>query len=222
MRTMETRGGALRRAKPTKNWGVSSLGDEGTSKKKEEASPYKDLLLRTLDRIGCGGLVINAEEGLVGINGVALEILRRRTETPTEDPASWLPRGVEQLLRSAASQATLGDDNWLTAWQESEHPLAMFRIPMPETPDDVVLVLVDIDIRLQPNPQTLRRMFGLTTAETKLAAGIALGFTPVELATQLGVRRTTVRSHLASVFSKTQTKRQAELVALLARMAILP
>jgi DNA-binding CsgD family transcriptional regulator len=32
----------------------------------------------------------------------------------------------------------------------------------------------------------------------------------------------TVRSQLASVLAKTQTRRQAELVALLARIAILP
>jgi DNA-binding CsgD family transcriptional regulator len=65
-------------------------------------------------------------------------------------------------------------------------------------------------------------MFGLTAAETRLAASIAQGTAPTDLARQLQISRTTVRSQLASIFAKTHTRRQAELVALLARASILP
>ena len=51
---------------------------------------------------------------------------------------------------------------------------------------------------------------------------IASGATPAEIAADNLVSMATVRSQLASVLAKTQTRRQAELVALLARLAILP
>jgi DNA-binding CsgD family transcriptional regulator len=55
-----------------------------------------------------------------------------------------------------------------------------------------------------------------------LAVQITRGDTPADIARETGVSIATVRSQLASVFAKTQTGRQAELVALLARVAILP
>jgi DNA-binding CsgD family transcriptional regulator len=65
-------------------------------------------------------------------------------------------------------------------------------------------------------------MFGLTKAELKLASAIASGFTPTDLAREWRISRATVRSQLASIFAKTHTHRQAELVALLARVSLLP
>jgi DNA-binding CsgD family transcriptional regulator len=65
-------------------------------------------------------------------------------------------------------------------------------------------------------------MFGLTPAEERLAVQITRGDTPADIARETGVSIATVRSQLAAVFAKTQTGRQAELVALLARVAILP
>ena len=72
------------------------------------------------------------------------------------------------------------------------------------------------------NPQTLQRMFGLTRAETHLALRLAHGDAPLEIARSWRLSRTTIRSQLASLFAKTDTKRQAELVALLGRISVLP
>jgi DNA-binding CsgD family transcriptional regulator len=68
----------------------------------------------------------------------------------------------------------------------------------------------------------LQRMFGLTMAETRLAIQMARGDVPADVARSRRLSRTTIRSQLASVFAKTQTRRQAELVTLLARVAVLP
>ena len=65
-------------------------------------------------------------------------------------------------------------------------------------------------------------MFGLTPAEIRLALELAQGGILADIAQRRRLSRTTVRSQLASVFSKTQTTRQAELVQLLNRIAILP
>lgn len=74
----------------------------------------------------------------------------------------------------------------------------------------------------QPRGEVLERLFGLTGAEARLAIRIGRGDTPADVAQETGVSMATVRSQLAAVFAKTQTSRQAELVALLARVAILP
>ena len=57
--------------------------------------------------------------------------------------------------------------------------------------------------------------FGLTKQETKIAAALVDGLTTREIADVYGVSIETVRHHLKSVFFKTDTQRQAELVSLL-------
>jgi DNA-binding CsgD family transcriptional regulator len=85
-----------------------------------------------------------------------------------------------------------------------------------------MLILVDTDTYLLPKPLTLQRLFGLTSAEIRVAAGIAAGMSLTDLADLQQVSRATVRTQLAAVFRKTHTRRQAELVALLARVSFLP
>jgi len=68
------------------------------------------------------------------------------------------------------------------------------------------------------NPALLAKLFGLTPAESRVALSIAQGLSPDEIADQAGVSRLTVRRQLKAVFEKTDTHRQGELAALLARL----
>jgi len=61
----------------------------------------------------------------------------------------------------------------------------------------------------------LRRRFGLTKAEAAFALEIAKGDGIQASADRRGVSRSTARTHLAHIFEKTDTRRQAELVRLL-------
>lgn len=65
--------------------------------------------------------------------------------------------------------------------------------------------------------QRLRDLFGLTQTEGAVATELTSGRSLKEIATQLGIGMATVRSHLKNILAKTNTHRQAELVALLAR-----
>jgi len=62
---------------------------------------------------------------------------------------------------------------------------------------------------------TVRQLFGLSKREAELAAALCSGQTLDELATARGTSINTVRSQLKSVFNKTGTSRQADLVSLL-------
>jgi DNA-binding CsgD family transcriptional regulator/PAS domain-containing protein len=64
--------------------------------------------------------------------------------------------------------------------------------------------------------------FQLTPAETRVLAGLVSGRTLAETADDLGIARTTARTHLDSIFRKTGTSRQAELMILTTRLASLP
>lgn len=64
----------------------------------------------------------------------------------------------------------------------------------------------------------LHAAFGLTPVESKVALLLLEGFLPKEVAQKHGVSLDTVRKHLKSIFKKTATNRQAELVRLLLNM----
>jgi DNA-binding CsgD family transcriptional regulator len=72
-----------------------------------------------------------------------------------------------------------------------------------------------------PSPlENLSRSFNLTATETKiLLAIVEIGGAP-EIAASLGISQQTVKTHLKRLFGKTGTKRQADLVKLMASFAI--
>ena len=70
-----------------------------------------------------------------------------------------------------------------------------------------------------PPEALLRRLFDLTPAESRLARKLARGDSLEEVAQSLDVKMTTARSQLAAIFAKTGTCRQAQLVAILSRLA---
>ena len=69
--------------------------------------------------------------------------------------------------------------------------------------------------------QSVRQSFGLTSAETRLAARLKAGRTLKEAAEDLGVSLNTVRNQLRAVFDKMGLSRQSELVQALAQLSAL-
>jgi DNA-binding CsgD family transcriptional regulator len=74
---------------------------------------------------------------------------------------------------------------------------------------------------IRPELAVLQRVYGLTPAEARLAATLSCGVSPVACARELNVKISTVRTQLNSVFRKTGTKTQAQLVALTLSLGIL-
>ena len=87
--------------------------------------------------------------------------------------------------------------------------------------DHRAVSLTDLHDFPVPHEDTLRAVFDLTPAEARLAQGITRGDTLEEVATSLGIKMPTARTQLAAVFAKTGTRRQAKLVAILTRLALL-
>jgi DNA-binding CsgD family transcriptional regulator len=83
----------------------------------------------------------------------------------------------------------------------------------------VLLLLNDLEAQSHPLHSSLSAVFGLTAAEARLAAIIGSGESLDNACNTLRVARETARNQLKSIFAKTDTHRQAQLVALIARLA---
>jgi len=82
----------------------------------------------------------------------------------------------------------------------------------------VLLVIQDLARKPLATRDDLQKAFGLSPAEARLAAQIAAGISIEKAAEILGIARETARNQLKSVFAKTDTHRQSELVALLSKI----
>ncbi len=74
------------------------------------------------------------------------------------------------------------------------------------------------DSAVLPSSDLLRSVFRMTGSEARLANHLAAGLSLQQAADVSGITSETARSQLKAVFSKTETNRQAELVALLSRL----
>ena len=83
-----------------------------------------------------------------------------------------------------------------------------------------LLVLTPVAAPPAPPIELMRSLFDLTLSEARVARGLAAGETLEEIATNGGVAITTVRSQLRQVLEKTGCTRQAEVVSLLANVAL--
>ena len=142
----------------------------------------------------------------------------------------WSRRAFETLLRSVGRTRfpVNGEDAWVVVPQdcgEARRPLILRAMPVDDTHNEgphTVVILVDLDATPKPTCEVLQKVFELTPAEARLAVEIACGKSPEEIAEATHVAVGTVRKQLGSVFGKTNTHRQGELAALMARVSILP
>lgn len=81
-----------------------------------------------------------------------------------------------------------------------------------------VLIVTDTDAKVSWAAETLSKAFDLSPAEARLAAAIGSGEELGAYAARNNLSKETVRNQLKSIFGKTGTHRQAELVARLAQL----
>lgn len=173
-----------------------------------------------LDRIGCGYLVLGRDRKVIEWNAAAQYTLERQGEAA--DTAAELSAGFRRLVANVAVHFQPGSLSWVVIRSRGDRPVILNETGVIAPDGTSIVALLDRENTSSANPQTLQRMFGLTSAETHLALRLAQGDAPLDIARSWHLSRTTIRSQLASLFAKTETKRQAELVALLGRISVLP
>ena len=194
--------------------------EDGTSEENRRETEYWSCLLDILQRAKCGGVIRSSSGAILRINSMALELLGEVDSEPEARQRLRLSQSLNILLKQSAARANGAAP--VTIRREAERALVIGTVPVSLPRARTLLILIDPDICPRPNELTLQRVWGLTPAEATLAAELAQGTAVPDLAKKLGVSRTTVRTHLAAIFAKTHTRRQAALVALLSRLAIIP
>jgi DNA-binding CsgD family transcriptional regulator len=172
-----------------------------------------------LDR---GGNVVRAnsaaESLLVGEWTILNGRLRSTSRTATAEFDRVLGRGLFETDRSKLPSVTVLP-------RSGGLPLLAYLLRTPPLEGNAlascqaVIVLVDPNSRLSPSEVILRSVFKLTPAEARLACNLSSGDDLEQTAFQLGVSKETVRNQLRGIFTKTETHRQSELVALLASLS---
>jgi DNA-binding CsgD family transcriptional regulator len=165
---------------------------------------------------------------VVRINGAAqrllgpdLQITRKRLASRDRDANAALDRALHALLWAQTASALMPP---VALPRTDKRPLLAYPIRLSAvsadalSPCQALVVLVDLDARPQPPEHALRASFGLTAAEARLAMRIATGASLESIADEIGVAQDTARNQLKAIFAKTDTHRQAELVAVLARL----
>ena len=100
-------------------------------------------------------------------------------------------------------------------------------LPVTGRARDVFLATAVVVVAIEPSPIRVgslagvaRQAFGLTQREAQIATLLAEGLSLPMIAERLRLGLGTIRNHLKSIFGKTETRRQGELVALLCALRL--
>jgi DNA-binding CsgD family transcriptional regulator len=163
------------------------------------------------------GKVISANKFATGLCSTGVFSLSAgilRVPDPKED------RLFQSLIRSAR-QPQLGErpGGMMKIRRPSSVPLIVSIVPVQHPAVSLrraIAVFISDPARQAPaTSKALQEIYGLTPAEQKLALLIAEGVGAPQAAEQLCLSRDTVKTQLASIFSKTGVNRQAQLVRLM-------
>lgn len=148
-------------------------------------------------------------------------VLRARHAENGED----LQRLIAAVL--APGFSTLGaTPNWTVVRRLGRKPLIVNALPIVGGLSDILtgaralLVVNDLDCNRPAPEEKLRSVFGLTPAEVRLALRLASGDDVNGAAEALGISPGTARNHLKSIFAKTDTHRQSELLRMIERLTL--
>lgn len=140
------------------------------------------------------------------------------------------PAVLQQQLSQAVVQLTKGQGQ-AARLLYLNHPFGSKTVisvtpfqqqPLLDSRDQSALVLIRLR-ELQKrsvNPDHLQQLFGLTIAESYVVARLTEGHCVEEIAAAQQVKPNTVAAHIKKAMSKTDTHRQAELVALVCRACL--
>ncbi len=187
-------------------------------------------LAEILDRLPTGVIVFNARHVPVIVNRSARRILDMNDGFSIDRGRPHLADrredGVFQTLLGKACEAALqgrsavGDVMQVTR-NSGRRAFALMVAPLLDAPPGsakgeavAFAFIADPDAGPVTTTEVLEQLYSLTHAEADLVRLLSEGRSLDEVATERGVTINTVRSQLKQAFSKTDTKRQGELVRL--------
>jgi len=191
------------------------------------------ILFRIFDALCCGAILLDSRKASIHLNdrarkclGSSLSIARGHLSAADRGSDPLFQTILDQSLKYGGSQT-----HWrreAIALKRPDHrPLIARVVPVEGEAQAqldgaaLVVLLIDPEDCPQPSFDILKQLFDLTKTEARIATQLVCGQTMQEVADQNGVSVGTIRSQTKAIFAKTQTNRQAELVGLLTRLALI-
>lgn len=211
--------GRLRRASELNRWHAemltSTISAAALTGRSRHAAFVVDMSLKTIEA-NDKAVELFSEGRMVSVRGGQVVLNRAESQ-------KWLQSTVASLILGAS----VGDSKHIYEAGNSTWLLSVFRVPErdPRGFDRFFgvkhLALVTIaslrEPGMLPDGSVIADHFNLTPAEKRLCAHLVNGLTLNECADQLSLSIETVRSRLKTIFTKTRTTRQSELISLFTR-----
>ncbi|MET3410013.1 MULTISPECIES: helix-turn-helix transcriptional regulator [unclassified Methylobacterium] len=182
----------------------------------------------TLSQIGLPAAVLSASGRVLTMNA---RLQEREEVLPPGQHGGQLFKSLinSKLLQDAIGNVVGGrrPAQTMPVRSYSDHrPQIAHVMRLKQRPGDVfgasavLLVLVHVGARAVPDDGLLNMLFDLTPAEARLLQALAGGLRLQSYAESVGVQTSTVRTQLNSIFNKTGTKRQADLLSIVTSLAL--
>jgi DNA-binding CsgD family transcriptional regulator len=144
-------------------------------------------------------------------------------KTPLLRTTAALEKAVALVAEPAIGRMRIG----VPVWQSDGDPAYIHVLSLmtsdthsrPQLCASAAVFVTVWDGAAGPPVEAVAAVFDLTAGEIRVAERLLMGRTPAEVAEDLALAMSTVRSHLASIFAKTGTSRQSDLVRLATQLA---
>jgi DNA-binding CsgD family transcriptional regulator len=169
-------------------------------------------LLAVYDTLGCGAALVWADGSVLAANEAATRTLRAMLGAAAHQarPAR-MPARLRAMLKHQATTPVFLNLG-------KARPCVAQRVSLSDDERHFLVLIADLNTLTGARADLLEHGFGLTACEARVAVALSTGMTPTEIAKHHGISMGTVRSQLKSIFVKTGTRRQPELIAVLARL----
>ncbi|HLH92035.1 MAG TPA: hypothetical protein VKX28_26685 [Xanthobacteraceae bacterium] len=191
------------------------------------AADGANALCGLLGLLGTAAILVDATCEIVGMTPAAgtcigQELLIRNRRLAAEDPCT--SRALTDAIGKALRRGRPSTADPVVIARDASQPLILRALPLDPRarslfrPAHAIIVLLDAARGMLPTEAQLGDMFGLSAGEARLALRLAAGDRIEAAARACDVSYETARKRLKAAFEKTDTRRQAELVALLIRI----
>jgi DNA-binding CsgD family transcriptional regulator len=200
---------------------------DGVMAARELGLAYAAGLAEGFDILGSAALIIDQRRRVILANRTArttlttaLRIVRDQLISGDREASKKIAQLVDQVMSSEGSALRPP----AAIPRPPQRPLMVYALRLAGDAQDMfsparaLIIILDLEIRAAPAEAHMQRVFGLTSAESRLVVQLARGEALETAADLLQVSKETARTQLKAVFAKTETSRQSELVALIGRL----
>ena len=169
------------------------------------------------------GRVVQVNAAAEALLGDSLSLVRGKLRAKSAAADRDLQRLIDNVCWAGAATTIPAIDS-IAVRRRAGPPLIVQAAPLVSTARDVfqsaraLIVLTPLHQVVEPGEMILRQAFNLTAAEVRVALQLMRDNGLAEAARSLGVSPWTARSHLKSIFAKTNTHSQSELTVMLSRV----